>query len=179
LLKIIKDNNGTRLSKYVWDVNSGLPQVLTKSDANGTTIYDYGIDLISMTDPVKGQFYYHYDGLGSVRGMSDNSGGIKATYSYDAFGQPSLMSGSIDNDFLFAGEQMDKETGLIYLRARYYDPSIGMFITRDPFTGFASIPPSLNSYTYAYNNPVRFADPSGKVVPLIIFVASGTVNELF
>ncbi len=114
--KIITDNNGTRFSTYIWDVNSGLPQMLTKSDANGTTIYDYGIDLISMTDPLNGQFYYHYDGLGSVRGLSDNSGSINATYSYDAFGQPSLMTGSIDNGFLFTGEQMDTETGLIYLR---------------------------------------------------------------
>ncbi len=113
-----------------------------------------------------------------MRSLSDDKGSTKAIYFYDAFGQVQKKMGSDDNDFLFAGEQMD-DTGLIYLRARYYDPSVGRFITRDPFAGFASIPTSLNRYTYAYNNPVRFVDPSGKVVPLTIFVAGGTVNELF
>ncbi len=184
------DGDGNRISKtvihgkslkqsnYVWDVNGIIPQVLTESDGNDTTIYTNGIGIISMIDPLRGQFYYQYDGLRSVRSLSDDKGSTKAIYFYDAFGQVQKKMGSVDNDFLFAGEQMD-DTGLIYLRARYYDPGVGRFITRDPFVGFASFPPSLNRYTYAYNNPVEFVDPSGKVVPLTIFVAGGTVNELF
>ncbi len=83
-----------------------------------------------MTDPLNGQFYYRYDGLGSVRSLSDDKGSTKAIYFYDAFGQVQKKMESVDNDFLFAGEQMD-DTGLIYLRVRYYDPSVGRFITRD------------------------------------------------
>jgi RHS repeat-associated protein len=167
------DGDGTRLSKtridgkrtqsseYLWDVNAILPQVLTESDYKDTTFYTHGLDLISMTDPKRGEFYYHYDGLGSVRSLSDSLENIKAIYLYDAFGQMRKEMGHVDNDFRFTGEQMDDETGLIYLRARYYDPSIGRFINKDPFTGFISDTQSLNRYSYVKNNPVRFVDPGG------------------
>ena len=167
------DGDGNRLSKatingkrsksseYLWDVNTILPQVLTESDDKDTTFYTYGLDLISMTNPRGKEFYYHYDGLGSVRSLSDGKESIKAIYSYDAFGQIRKELGHVDNDFLFTGEQMDDETGLIYLRARYYDPSTGRFITKDPFAGFISDTQSLNRYSYVKNNPGNFIDPFG------------------
>ncbi len=68
------------------------------------------------------------------------------------------MSGSIDNDFLFTGEQMDTETGLIYLRARYYDPSIGRFITNDLFPATGTMTQDINRM----NKPVNLIDPEGK-----------------
>ncbi|WP_413788523.1 MULTISPECIES: RHS repeat-associated core domain-containing protein [unclassified Methanoculleus] len=154
------DGDGNRLSKsvtsgtttegtqYVWDVNNGLPQVLTETDGQGTARSLYGLQRISTTDPLGGQIYYHYDGLGSVRGLSDGSGTTVTTYSYDAFGEPDLITGQVDNNFLFTGEQMDAETGLLYLRARYYDPETGRFISKDPFAGFDTVPPSLNRYAY-------------------------------
>ncbi len=67
------------------------------------------------------------------------------------------------NEFTFTGEQTDP-TGLQYLRARYYDPSIGRFWTRDPWPGLAYDPQGQNLYTYAFNNPVKFTDPSGLFV---------------
>ncbi len=115
--KAITQNKKTNLTKYVWDVDSSLPQVLTEANGKDTAIYTYGLDRISITDPREGQIYYNYDGLGSVRSLSDSRGNTKAMYSYDAFGQPRLKMGSVNNDFLFTGEQMDTETGLIYLRA--------------------------------------------------------------
>ena len=162
LSKSVNSGNTTESTDYVWDVNGGLPQVLTETGGEGTALSLYGLQRISMTDSSGEQIYYQYDGLGSVRGLSDDSGNTVARYSYDAFGEPDLITGQEDNNFLFTGEQMDSETGLIYLRARYYDPETGRFISKDPFTGFATVPSSLNRYTYVQNNPALYTDPSGK-----------------
>ena len=166
------DGDGNRISKteknktsksieYLWDINSALPKVLTETDKKDTTIYTYGTDLISMTDPKRDEFYYHNDGLGSVRSMSDSKESIKTIYLYNAFGQVQKELGHVDNDFQFTGEQMDDETGLMYLRARYYDPSVGRFINKDPFMGIGTMTQSLNRYVYTMNNPVNLVDPSG------------------
>ncbi|QYZ80444.1 RHS repeat protein [Methanofollis formosanus] len=177
LSKTVTSGNTTESNQYVWDVSAGLPQVLTETDGQGTSLSLYGLQRISTTDPPGGQIYYQYDGLVSVRDLSDSSGSTVNSYSYDAFGEPDLTTDPVDNDFLFTGEQMDPETGLIYLRARYYDPETGRFISKDPFTGFASVPASLNRYTYVHNNPVRFTDPSGKVVWWVPGVAGAAVND--
>ena len=166
--KAVTSGKKTELTRYTWDVNTVLPQVITEADGKDTALYTYGLGRISMTDPNGGQTYYQYDGLGSVRSLSDNRGNTKAAYSYDAFGEPGLTPDHDENDFRFTGEQMDTETGFIYLRARYYDPETGRFITRDPLAGSASSPQTLNRYTYVYNNPARFVDPSGKVVGYLI-----------
>jgi RHS repeat-associated protein len=172
----------TRLSKtdstqYLWDINHGLPQVLTESDGKDTALYTYGLGRISMADPRKGQMYYQYDGLGSVRGLTDRKGMTKGLYAYDAFGKPLISASLVDNDFQYTGEQVDDETGLMYLRSRYYDPEIGRFISRDSFAGFDTSTQSLNRYTYVQNNPVVYADPSGKVawyVPGLLGAAANT-----
>ena len=65
--------------------------------------------------------------------------------------------------------------GLIYLRARHYAPGLGRFITPDPFAGNVSYPASLNPYTYGYNNPVRYTDPSGECVDPVTFAICLTV----
>ena len=65
--------------------------------------------------------------------------------------------------FRYAGECFDKETGTIYLRARYYDPRIGRFISEDSYWGDDADPLSLNLYTYCGNDPVNFIDPSGNI----------------
>jgi RHS repeat-associated protein len=160
--KSVTSQSKTDATRYLWDINHGLPQVLTESDGKDTALYSYGLGRISMADPRKGQMYYQYDGLGSVRSLSDRKGMTRGLYAYDSFGKPLLSASPVDNDFQYTGEQVDDETGLIYLRSRYYDPEIGRFISRDPFAGFDTSTQSLNRYTYVQNNPVRYADPSGK-----------------
>jgi RHS repeat-associated protein len=125
-----------------------------------------------MADPRKGQMYYQYDGLGSVRSLSDRKGMTRGLYAYDAFGKPLITASLVDNDFQFTGEQVDDETGLIYLRSRYYDPETGRFISRDSFAGFDTNTQSLNRYTYVQNNPVVYSDPSGKN-PLAVIGLAG------
>jgi RHS repeat-associated protein len=67
----------------------------------------------------------------------------------------------LSTDFLFTGEQRDDESDLYYLRARYYDPSTGRFLTQDPFRGWAGLPQSQNRYPYVLNNPANLVDPAG------------------
>jgi RHS repeat-associated protein len=66
----------------------------------------------------------------------------------------------------YTGEQNDLDTGLIYLRARWYDPATGRFTTRDPFPGFAVLPQTLHPYVYVNNNPVNLTDPSGEIADI-------------
>jgi len=102
------------------------------------------------------------DGLGSVIALSDAVGKLRTAYVYDAWGDSLITaphSIGTKNKFQFTGEPLDPETGLYFLRARYYDPSIGRFLTVDPLRGSMTI--NSNPYQYAFANPVRYTDPSG------------------
>lgn len=101
--------------------------------------------------------YYQADGLGSVTSLSDSKGNLISTYEYDSFGNLLASTGSISNPFRFTGREFDAETDLYFYRARYYDPSIGRFISEDPIRFNAE----TNFYTYASNNPILFIDPWG------------------
>ena len=158
--RVSKTANGTT-TRYLYDVSTSLPVVLAETTLGADTLYTYGADLIAMTALGSAQSYYHYDGLGSVRNLSDGTGAVIASYTYGAFGNLRLMKGSSDNTFQFTGEQTDDETGLIYLRARYYDPSVGRFISKDRLPGRPTTPQSLNQFVYARNNPVNLTDLSG------------------
>ncbi len=123
-------------------------------------IYTLGADLISQE--CNGKTYtYLYDGHGSVTALSDESGKITDTYSYDAFGNLLKSKGRTDNDYRYCGEQFDSTTGLYYLRARYMDTSTGRFISQDSYAGSTYDPASLHKYLYANSNPVMYSDPSG------------------
>ena len=94
-------------------------------------------------------------GHGNVTDLTDSSGAIVKTYSYDAFGVEQNPSDSDTNPFRYCGEYYDSEIEQIYLRARYYDPSLGRFTQSDPAMSGA------NWYVYCSNNPILFVDPSG------------------
>jgi RHS repeat-associated protein len=99
--------------------------------------------------------------LGSVRALSNDAGQVVATYTYDAFGALRHQTDGAGNPFTFTGEQVDGEIGLAYLRARYYDPAVGRFVSQDPWPALADAPQSVNRYAYVANNPVNVVDPSG------------------
>lgn len=103
--------------------------------------------------------YYHLDALGSVRVITDQSGGVLARRDYQPFGEDaSLLTGDPRR---FTGKERDPETGLDYFEARYYRASPGRFTVVDAVGGHLEDPQSLNAYAYARNNPLRYTDSSG------------------
>ncbi|MDQ2086399.1 RHS repeat-associated core domain-containing protein [Herbivorax sp. ANBcel31] len=173
-IRVGKIVDGTKFSRYTVDKNTDYAKVLEERDENGELVVSYvhGDDLISQK---RGDVtsYYHYDGLGSTRALTNSSGEVTDTYIYDAFGNLIEKTGNTVNEFLYTGEQYDANIGFYYLRARYMNPSIGRFATMDPFEGFVQDPYSLHKYLYAHANPVMNIDPSGEVTILSALAGFG------
>ena len=116
--------------------------------------------------------YYTQNAHGDVVNLTDNNGAVTKTYQYDAFGVEKNIDDADTNAFRYCGEYYDKETATIYLRARYYNPSNGRFISRDSFAGSNNDPLSLNLYTYCHNNPVSGTDSTGHFLDTFFDAAS-------
>jgi RHS repeat-associated protein len=133
---------------FVWDQNASLPVVLRDTAGNH---YVYGLDLLTRINGTDEEWYLT-DGLGSTTALADAAGDLTGTYTYDVFGAVRSHTGD-DTEWSYTGEQYDP-TGLEYLRARYYEPETGRFISRDPI-------PFLQRYAYVANNPASMVDPTG------------------
>ncbi len=181
------DVDGIRVAKtvdgesthFLVDKNRKYAQVLEERDNldSLTASYVYGDDLISQ-DRAGTISYYHYDGLGSTRALTDDSGTVTDTYTYEAFGSLIYSTGSTQNRYLFTGEQYDPNAGFYYLRARYYDPKMGRFLTTDAFEGKLFEPISLHKYMYANMNPVMFVDPTGEMTIGNVITVLSVVSNL-
>jgi RHS repeat-associated protein len=102
--------------------------------------------------------YYHPDGLGSTIGLTDEAGNVAATMLYDSWGQVRTSVGVGIGKYQFTGAEMDSATGLYHMGARFYDPSIGRWLSEDPSdVGLRGV----NIYAYASMNPQITVDPSG------------------
>ena len=140
---------------YTLDLNNWLTQVL----ADGTNTYLYGTGRIAQYD-VGGAEYFLGDALGSVRQLTDTAGDVTLAKSYQPFGNVMQSAGTGSSSYGFTNEWIDGN-GLIYLRARYYEPGIGRFISKDEFPGDKTNPLSYNAYLYGQDNPIIYTDPSG------------------
>ncbi|VAW30018.1 hypothetical protein MNBD_CHLOROFLEXI01-5241, partial [hydrothermal vent metagenome] len=109
--------------------------------------------------------YLLTDGLGSVRQITDASGGVLGEMVYSPFGELESMSGP-PAMFGFTGEQQGGVNGLVYLRARYYNPALGRFLTQDSLIPDVTNGQALNAYTYVYNDPINLVDPGGNIPSL-------------
>ncbi len=147
----------TTTTNYLYDGDNGIEEV----DANGSVLarYSQGLNIDDPLAMLRGGAtnYYHADGLGSVTSLSNSTGALAQSYTYDSFGKQTAASGSLTNPFRYTGRESDVETGLYYYRARYYDPNVGRFLTEDPirFTG------GFDFYSYVGNSPIDIADPVG------------------
>jgi RHS repeat-associated protein len=130
------DNSGSVLGHYVQ--GGWLDEVLSQNRAATTS-------------------FYELDGNLSVTSLTSSSGALANTYTYDSFGRPIASSGAIENLFHYDGRDYDAETGLSYNRSRYFDPSVGRFLSEDPIAFGGGI----NFYSYVHNDPVDWIDPWG------------------
>jgi len=152
-------------TNYTLDLNpstllrasAGLTQVL----GDGENTYTYGIGRISQQNGAATE-YFLGDALGSVRQLVDAAGQVTLVKSYEPYGSVVSSVGSGASVFGFTGEKQDV-SGLVYLRARYYDPLDGRFLSRDTWAGEDNRPLSLNRWGYVGGNPVNYTDPSGYI----------------
>lgn len=157
--------SGLRMSKTVggtvtietWDAAAALPRLLEDKASGATVDYIYGPGGLPL-EQIMGAttLWYHHDQLGSTRAITDAGGATKATYQYDPYGNTIASTGSVVNPFAYGGQYKDGESGLYYLRARYYDTSTAQFLTVD-----AMLATTLSPYGYASDSPVNGGDPSG------------------
>ncbi|MEW6697623.1 MAG: RHS repeat-associated core domain-containing protein [Bacillota bacterium] len=151
------DANNNILAEYTWD-DKGNPITFTK---NGAT------------------YYYHRNVWGDVT-LRDSTGAVIANYGYDPWGKIISTSGTLAsaNTYRYRGYRYDEVTGLYYLGARYYDPLIGRFISRDTMHGFKEDPQSLNLYAYVQNNPIMSIDPDGHVLFVLSPLGAAYLNAI-
>lgn len=143
-------------------------------DGKYDAAYTYGLERILVEDldetrpESQDPLYYLYDGLGSTTYLVKPDGNTRDHYRYDEYGKPpgdSKLSPdgaiNLNNTFGYTGEQWDEETNLLYLRARFYEPETGRFLSRDSYEGEPENPLSRHLYAYVENNPVNRVDPRG------------------
>ncbi|KAI7261218.1 hypothetical protein KC345_g9835 [Hortaea werneckii] len=140
-------------TNYVYDRQ----HVILETDSSGKLNVRYirGINYIARMNQAHSYSYYLYNGHGDVVQTVTPGGEVQNQYDYDVFGNPTLSIETYAESIRYGGEYYDGETGLYYLRARYYDPYIGRFLSEDSYWGEDNNPLSLNLYTYANNDPVQ------------------------
>lgn len=156
-----KKTNENETIQYHYNVNG---QVIAETNGRNVVEANYvrGDRLLVKNEATTGKSYYYlYNGHGDVVMMIDTNGGIVNQYQYDEWGNLLVNQETVQNSFKYAGEIYDEESGLYYLRARYYDPGMGRFINEDTYEGDISNPLSMNLYTYVHNNPLIYIDPTG------------------
>jgi len=143
---------------FTWDTSGTLPLLLV----NGSVYFVYGpggqpIERISGTTPT----YLHVDQQGSVRLLTNAAGQNVGTFNYTVYGQTLIHTGTATSALQYDGQMTDTTSGLIYLRARYYNPASGQFTTADPAVSLTQTP-----YAYADDNPLNRDDPTGQFLGL-------------
>jgi RHS repeat-associated protein len=148
------------VTKYIWDEDN----LLAEADANNT------INVVYTHEPQKygklistrignNTSYHHYDGLGSTRQLTNSAGTVTDTMIYDAWGNVVSRTGTTNISLLWIGEvgyYFDAETGLFWVRARYYAAALSRWLSRDPVARNRAFP-----YVQSFNNVLAFTDPSG------------------
>ncbi|MEQ9541573.1 MAG: tandem-95 repeat protein [Deltaproteobacteria bacterium] len=181
--RVTRYQNGLVVEGLLVDHQMPNHEAVRRTDGSGTEIEAtvFGADRPLMNvSSVDGIHYLHADAQRSVRFMTSDAAAVIEAFSFDAFGAP-LPGGlpvASSNQRLFGGEVHDSETGLIYLRARQYNPEDGRFLGVDPFLGVRTSPSSLHRYTYASSDPVGQRDPSGMVSISQVSVSIGIASTL-
>jgi RHS repeat-associated protein len=148
-------------TNYLYDGKNTDAAVLEELDISGNVLARYAqspdVDepLAELRSGVTS--YYQQDALNSVTSLSGGTGALASTYTYDAFGNLTASSGTRTNPYRFTAREFDPETGIYEYRHRYYDSSVGRFISEDPI----GLNGGANFYRYVLNNPVKWTDAMG------------------
>ena len=143
------------VTRFSYDSSGQAPKLLS----DGSTNYIYGPNgtaVEQINDAGTAVDYYLSDAIGSTRVLTDQSGAVAATYTYDPYGNLASRTGAATTPIQFAGAYHDSVTGYYYLLHRYYDPATGQFTSVDPALDTTGQP-----YNYAGDNPVNQIDPNG------------------
>jgi RHS repeat-associated protein len=151
---LTSQTSGLSTRHMAWDLSAPL-SLLLDDDVNSYVYGPYGLP-ITQIDGEEEPTYLHHDQLGSTRMLTDATGKASAALTYTAYGQVAAKTGTATTPLGYAGQYTDADTGLQYLRARFYDPATAQFLTRDPIEDLTGQP-----YVYAFNNPLYYGDPTG------------------
>jgi RHS repeat-associated protein len=177
---------------YINDINQEYTEVLMTTDSEGNYrgAYTYANgERISVEDlgQVEGvpnnPLYYLYDALGTTAAITNMNAGIIDNNRFAPFGEPlspvAKNSRLTNSPWGYTGESHDIEAGLVYLRARYYEPGTGRFIQQDTYPYFGEIeePLTRNLYLYGKGNPLKYIDPSGNSITDIVYGVAEAVDE--
>lgn len=159
----IEQTIGSTTTKYLVDLQPSLAVMLSETTGANITRYIHSPRGIhAHKDASNNWEWMMQDGLGSVRGTVSNAATILESRHYDPFGTGFNATGTRQTDYDFTGERLDSTTGLVYLRARDYSPTLGVFPSHDTFEGVANRPMSLNGYMWVEANVPNVIDPSGE-----------------
>jgi RHS repeat-associated protein len=140
-------------TKFTYD---GQDVVQDKTSTNVTTEYTNGLGIDDKVRQKTGNTVYYFakDHLGSTTALTDSKGALLERQTYDAYGN---STGSTRTRYGFTGRERDSLTGLLYYRARFYDPQVGRFISEDPI----GLSGGVNAFAYVENSPLNYRDPRG------------------
>jgi RHS repeat-associated protein len=149
-------------SSFVIDPSARLDRVLVRNEGGNATYYVYGLGLTGQEQ--NGAYsQYHFDSRGSTVALTDANGNVTDRFEYDSYGTSLAHTGTSDTPFQFNGRvgvQTDSN-GLLYMRARYYNPAIRRFVNQDVLFGDLNPGISLNRFALANGNPISLLDPFG------------------
>lgn len=155
--KKVTENGSTTTTRFFYDNEDILFEYDEKGTIGNQYVHGPGIDEPLALIQRKGNYYYHADGLGSIVAITDESAKVVQDYDYYYFGELKNQKNRIKQPYKYTGREWDKETGLYFYRARYYDPEIGRFTQKDPI-GFRG---GINLYGYVQQDPINWIDPYG------------------
>ena len=151
--------------------SSGNKLIENIPDPEGTTLMSYRYTSSNTSD----WFTMNTDIRGSITSIIKHNGYKANNYVYDEYGNIIIVSSStFFNEETYTGAKLDTDTGLYYMNARYYDPSLGVFLSNDTYKGSIYSSITHNLYSYAGNNPVSFIDPTGHYLVSVIDGETGT-----
>ena len=154
--RLIEKTIGGQTTRYIWDGLNLIAEMNIDGQVIKRHIYGAGINEIVQVSENGINYWAQQDGLGSVVGTTDDGGSIIASISYDVYG--GVKSGNIRPvPQRFAGMWWDVDSGLYYARSRWFYPSVGRFISRDPL----NLLDGINLYNYTFNSPTNYIDPLG------------------